>query len=237
MIAAYVNDLERLVSKPRLDRYRPANGDDLETAVRYLWNIALSEALLQGVANLEVGLRNSIHATLSAHVGTEYWFQAILRPNEMRTVNEAWTQLSKRHQSPPTPGKVVAELTFGFWPSLFTKEYQNLWWSNKTALLKTVFPHVPPGNPLTPKLIHERTELLRNLRNRVMHHEPIFMGITPLNRSTVALTDIHEQMVELLGWIHPQLALTLSFVDRFPDVFRHEEMRIRNRLKAHFNTP
>jgi hypothetical protein len=56
--------------------------------VNYLWNVALSEALLQGLSAVEVGLRNSVHNTMTAHVGTDYWFQAILRPNEMKMVHD-----------------------------------------------------------------------------------------------------------------------------------------------------
>src|SRR5680860_633030 len=71
----YVLELERLVSKPRLERYRPDNRDDLETAVHYLWNVALSEALPQALAALEIAMRNAIHSTFSQHLGTDYWFQ------------------------------------------------------------------------------------------------------------------------------------------------------------------
>lgn len=136
MVAPYVANLERLVSKPRLDRYRPSSRDDLETIVAYLWNVALSEALLQGLSALEVGMRNAIHNTLAAHIGTEYWFQAVLLPEDMKFVNDAWAKLSRRHQQPPSPGKIIAELTFGFWPYLFDVRYHNLWWDNKAALFR-----------------------------------------------------------------------------------------------------
>ena len=111
LVAAYVAHFEQLVSKPRLDKYRPQNRDDLETLVTYLWNVALSEALLQGLSALEIGLRNSIHNAFTAHTRTQYWFQAILHPDEMRMVNDTWNVLSKRHKHPPSPGKIIAELT------------------------------------------------------------------------------------------------------------------------------
>jgi hypothetical protein len=229
---------ERLVSKPRLDKYRPPNGDDLETLVRYLWNAALSESLLQGLAALEVGLRNAVHNTLVSHVGTEWWFQAVLKPQQMKPVTEAWTTLSNRHKRPPTPGQVIAELTFGFWPPLFDHAYHDLWWSNHTALFKSTFPHIPTGLPphqaIVRKDVHLRVDRCQKLRNRVMHHEPIFGGLTVLNQPTVPLIEVHGHIVEVLGWIDPQLATTLDFVDRFADIHRHEETRLRTKLKAHF---
>lgn len=125
-VAEFVADLERLISKPRLDRYRPPDHDPQETAVRYLWNVALSESLMQGLAAFEVGLRNAIHFVLTRHTGTEYGFQAVLCPNEMKVVHEAWGHLWKRHQHPPTSGQLVAELNFGFWPKLFGRDYHPL---------------------------------------------------------------------------------------------------------------
>ncbi len=86
MVAAFVSDLERLVSQPRFERYRPANRDDLETAVRYLWNVAISEALLQSLSALEVGMRNAVHRALTAHAGAESWFQSVLEPGKMKIV-------------------------------------------------------------------------------------------------------------------------------------------------------
>jgi hypothetical protein len=239
LVAAYVADLERLVSKPRLERYRPPNRDDLETAVAYLWNVALSEALLQGLSAVEVGLRNSIHNVLTAHAGTDMWFWAILESQELKTINDTWLTLAKRHKQPPTSGKIVAELTFGFWPLLFGDRYHSLWWNNSAALLKAVFLHTPPGLPparaLTPRRINERVETFKDLRNRVMHHEPIYFGLTRLNLAPIPLPQLHAEMVEMLNWIDPQLAVTLNFVDRFDDVHRDEQNNIRDRLNQKFN--
>ena len=189
MVAPYVTHFERLVSQPRFDKYRPSDQDDLETLVTYLWNAALAEALFQGLSAMEVALRNVVHPTFTTHIGTEYWFQAVLLPEEMKFVNDVWMKLSKRHKRPPTPGKIIAELTFGFWPHLFDSRYHDLWWDNKTSLFRTTFPHiptnVPPHQSVVLKTIHQRVELCQKLRNRVMHHEPIFTGISILNKPSV----------------------------------------------------
>ncbi len=241
MVAAYVARFEHLVSKPRLDRYRPADRDDLETLVNYLWNVTLSEALLQGLAALEIGLRNAIHNTMTNHVGTEHWFHAVLRPDEMRILTDAWTKLSKRRGRPPTPGQLIAELTFGFWPPLFDSGYHDLWWDNKTALFRATFPNIPSGLPphqaVVPKTVHERIDICSKLRNRVMHHEPIYAGLSLLNKPTIPLVEIHGQITETLGWIDPHLATALGFVDRFPDVHQNEAERIRAKLRSHFGIP
>lgn len=174
-------------------------------------------------------------------MGTEYWFHAILKPEDLKFVNEAWTKLSRRHNRPPTPGQIIAELTFGFWPPLFDSRYHDLWWGNRTALFRATFPHIPSGvlphQAVVRKTVHERIELCQKLRNRVMHHEPIFSGLSRLNAPPVPLEEIHQHIVDMLGWIDPNLSTALRFVDRFPDTFRSEEERIRAKVKTHFDAP
>lgn len=245
LVAAYVSDLEQLVSQSRLDKYRPRDRDDLETVVAYLWNVSLSESLLQCIAAMEIALRNAIHTAFSKHAGTDQWFWAILKGNDLKVLNDRWTKLATKLRQPPTPGKVIAELTFGFWPFLFEHRYHDLWWNDKEAMLRTVFPNLPTGLPPHLKIdraeILKRLHLFRDLRNRAMHHEPILFGISRPDLGNpppvVAVDAIHVQIVEMLNWIDPQCALTLSFVDRFPDVCQNEEARIRTTLKAHFNVP
>ncbi|MEZ4507715.1 MAG: hypothetical protein R2848_18120 [Thermomicrobiales bacterium] len=141
-------DLERLVSKPRLDRYRPQDGGDLETAVNYLWNVALSEALLQGIAAVEVGLRNTVHNAMTKYCGTEYWFQSVLKEVKRDgEVHEKWTLLSRRHKLPPRPGKIIAELTFGFWPPLFDSTYQRSLVGQQRRTVQGCISYIPTGVP------------------------------------------------------------------------------------------
>lgn len=119
----------------------------------------------------------------------------------MNEVHDKWTMLSKRHKKPPTPGKIIAELMFGFWPPLFSNTYHDLWWSNSAALYKAAFPHIPSGLPphqsIVLKDIHMRVEACHKLRNRVMHHEPIFGGLVRLNQPTLPLPNVHQYVVDL----------------------------------------
>lgn len=242
MVAAYVSEFERLISASRLDRYRPVNGDDLQTIVNYLYNVALSEALLQGIAAVEIALRNAIHNVFMTHFGTDQWFWAALKKEDVKIVNSKWLKLASELKQPPSAGKVIADLTFGFWPYLFDGRYQNVWWDNGEALLRAVFPFMPMNLPPYLKIgrpqIHERLSLFAELRNRAMHHEPILYGIPRPNLGNpppiVSVETIHQQLVETLGWISPEYALSLGFVDRFPDVFASERDRIERKVKVHF---
>jgi hypothetical protein len=93
----------------------------------------------------EVGLRNSVHSALSKHFHSENWFdQAGRLLNWQRyAVQEARADLTK-HGKPHDAGRIVAELNFGFWHSMFNRPYEaGLWHANGAALLAAVFPHLP----------------------------------------------------------------------------------------------
>jgi hypothetical protein len=74
-----------------------------------------------------------------------------------------------------------------------------------------------------------------------MHHEPILYGLSRPNLGNpppvIQIDEAHRQLVETLGWISPQFVVALGFVDRFPDVFANEQMRIESKLKAYFGIP
>lgn len=245
MVTTFVGDLERLVSRPRLDKYRPAGRDDLQTVVAYLWNVSLSEALLQGLAAFEIALRNSIHNAFTAKAGTDQWFWAILKKNDLKVVNDKWLRLAEILGTPPTSGKVIADLTFGFWPYLFEHRYNEFWRNDGEAMLRAVFPHapinVPPHQKADRAVILRRLNLFIDLRNRVMHHEPIMFGVAQpdlgMPSPVINVDAVHAQIVQTLNWIDPQCALALSFVDRFPEVFSNEKGRIETKLRIHFGIP
>jgi hypothetical protein len=240
LVARYVAEFEQLVSPARLDRYRPTSRDDLDTVVTYLWNVSLSEALLQCISAVEIGLRNSIHTVCTAYAGTDQWFWAVLHANDRKIIDDHWTKLATKLRRPPSSGKVIADLTLGFWPQLFDHRYKDFWWDNGEAQLKAVFPHLPTGAPPHLKVgrkdVFQALNLFRELRNRAMHHEPIFMGIARPDFGTpppiVLLPDIHAQIVDMLGWINPLLARSLSIVDRFPDVYVNGKAEIEARFKT-----
>jgi len=65
LVTAFISDLRAAISLPRLDKYRPVGGTDLDMAVNHFWNIAHFEALYPDLAVLEVTLRSSIHQALT----------------------------------------------------------------------------------------------------------------------------------------------------------------------------
>jgi len=123
-----VEHLEEALSLERFGRYLDwADGDRVRALDLYVLNTRLSEALYTPLQMLEVALRNRIHAVLSASVQPR-WFQApgvLAVSHQHEQVAEALADLA-RERKEPTPGRVVAALTFSFWTTMLGTPYENL---------------------------------------------------------------------------------------------------------------
>ncbi len=200
--------LERHFSAARLGRYRDARGGDLAmAALDYSWNVRLAESLVPMLNALEISLRNGIHARLCAFYGRRDWWEVWagnpLYSYQHKEVATAKRKLTKRKES-ITPDKLVAELTFGFWTSLFNASFQDELWQP----LRLVFAHCPKGLRQRHN-ISSALNQIRDLRNRVFHHEPL-VWLKP------TLLEQHATGTKVVGWIGSDLQMWLYSHDRFP---------------------
>ena len=216
--------LQRTLSDERIARYAAGGGGDRGTYGRYLWNLALCESLYPGLQGLEVALRNAMHEAASTRYGTAWWFDGARSPiairgyqarrgrggrwvhtSEAYKVEGAKRQL-RREGKPVQPGRVIAELTFGFWTALFNRHYvtAGLW----PGLLPDVFPGLTTGRTIG--MVRPRLEEVRRLRNRVFHHEPVW------NDSDLAAK--HGRILEAVSWVCPDTERLVRSVDRFAQV-------------------
>jgi Abi-like protein len=198
-------------SEERLDGYlshfRCVNKNSALKA--YSRNIKLSQALYPSLQILEVSLRNMIHQAISVDNMTEHWFDLnILHHRERIRVNAAKNNLGAKNKA-LQPGRIVAELSFGFWTSLFDKRYEHdqvLW----PRLISQVFQCIPKCKR-TRKYLSKELNIIRNLRNRIFHYEPIWHWQD--------LTGQHFSIVNMISWLSPEAAEYLSSVDEFIEVY------------------
>lgn len=111
-----------------------------------------------------------------------------------------------------TPGHIIAELSFGFWTSLFDTKFEMTLWKN----LRLAFPNCP-------KRIRKRKTMstkfngIRGLRNRIFHHEAISWNLTVL--------DIYKkEIIEGIEWLNSELVdwvSELNQVDETISKYRH----------------
>ena len=205
----YVRHLCELISEPRIHPYRRdyANSD-WRACGAYAWNIALCESLYPALNGLEVALRNSIQHATAHEFDDEYWFDSLSLKKSRDAVSKARNELAKDRSSELiSAGDLVARLNFGFWVGSFDSKYEQKLWPR---LLGPDFPNLPRKHR-TRSTLAGRLHLIRHLRNRVFHHEPVW------NRTN--LNEQHGQVVETIGWIDHEMRQFVEMLDRFPETY------------------
>lgn len=208
----FFESVTRALATERMEAYRQHDGADSNTTLaRYVWNMALCEALYSPLQVAEIALRNSQHRALSQRYQTEDWFAAAephLLDWQKTKIAEARQTLTAQDK-PVTPGRIVAELSFGFWTGFFNHRHARTGLGH--FLARRTFPHAP-GEERDMTKQDDRWKRIRDLRNRVFHHERI-----------VHYADLEAQHTEILlviGWISPELHALVHPLDRFPSVLQ-----------------
>jgi hypothetical protein len=211
--------IERRLTPARLHSYRVVCGGDRSAALAlYDWNTQLSGALHEVLGMFEVVFRNALDRELRRLNRTKGrsspWYQATdLFPgrqgqraaDEVRSARQRATRWWAR---PEEPGKVIAELNFGFWRFLCARHYLTSMWVPALA-------HAFPGHPAGERPdrvrsdVESRVQRLHFVRNRVAHHEPLHER------------DIGSDYADLLvvcGWICSESRRWIDATSRVRDV-------------------
>jgi len=211
MQANFAQKLTQALSHERLSAYArraPEHGNRVLFA-HYAWNMALSESLYPVLQALEVLLRNTVGNAAQHHFGKEDWYddsRIIQHPNDRVSIDKAKRILSRQNK-PLDPGRIIAELNFGFWTSLFDRRYEQVLWPR---LIKTAFPYMP-RRIRTRQTLSRRLHKIRILRNRIFHHEPIWYWQD--------LPQQHVDILQAISWIEPAMGDLVQTIDRFPSTY------------------
>ncbi len=236
VLVALSNELEKAVSRPRLETYRRIAADDATAWALYRWNLELSAAWLPLMADTEVALRNGIHLQLTALLGRADWWASDRLVLDDQTA-ENLVAVVREHQKKIAKGtvgagKVVADLMFGTWVMLLGKggrsslgrsiDYEANLWRPSLRYAFATGTTTRTGRPRRPtqEQVHRRSANLQRLRNRVAHHEPIFNGIkAPGTNTLVPLLTVWDETVELLNWLCPEIAELHRNERRVPQIY------------------
>jgi hypothetical protein len=170
-----LNQVVTTLTEVRLSKYLKVANDRPEVAMQlYVMNSAVSAAFLVDIHYVEVMLRNKFASQLTEKFGLE-WFK---NPEFLKLINQRSKNILEKAQrsaqkhwvmgAPLPTGKVIAELAFGFWCGLTDRSLEHTLWVS--CLHKTFFPQKTPKR----SVFNLALEQLRQLRNRIAHHEPIF---------------------------------------------------------------
>ncbi|RSN15028.1 Abi family protein [Amycolatopsis roodepoortensis] len=216
MTSARAGDwIETWLSKPRFTIYLQAANQDRELAMRlYEWNAAVSAAFHHDLCHLEVALRNAYDRALghAATGGTHWVFQATtifpsrwhksangtrydVNETSRRLVAEAIRNATPKvkHPASPSPGKVIAELSFGFWRYLSARRHHDPLW--------VPYLHLAFQAGTDRRDVDKHAERLHRLRNRVAHHEPLL---------TLDVQGHWKDVRDLAALISPQVAAYIA---------------------------
>ena len=210
-----IEEIETSLSRERLGTYLDAAGDDRKRAIRFhAWNTAVSAAFYGPLQGLEVALRNAMHRQLAERYGPAWYDNPNtgLDKGALDRVVAARPELARVGYGDEA-SRIVAALSFGFWVSLTgpggrlesgrKANYEMTLWR---PALRRAFPH---RETLTRKQAHHPLNDLRALRNRIAHHEPIFMR---------DLAGDHKRILDVAGWISPGLRTWIEYHSRVLDL-------------------
>lgn len=197
--ASDIANIEASLSNERFATYTNACGGDRRKAITlYEWNSAVSAAFYVPLQTVEVALRNACHRELVALFGAAWpEEQTFLRLDVIstQTIAEATARLQRSSPAVAT-SRIVSELSFGFWTRLLGRRFEQTLW---IPGLYRAFRHYrqQTGMRRSRPPIAKRFDYLRDFRNRIAHHEPVF---------TRSLETDYALLLDTAAWMYPGIA-------------------------------
>ena len=203
----------------------------------------LSASLFYDISFLEVALRNSINRYLSEKYGEDWYSKMEVGFDERvrENLSESWDSLPRSYtskhavRSKKLGGRLIAASMFRTWtnmldsggssglPEPFDKaNHDNIW---STAALREVFPGAYQlakrkytnfqSKGLNRAWVYEKVYPVRQVRNRIAHHESLTLRGVPIPGRNARLTvfDCHVACLDLAEMLDHDL---LAFLEKSP---------------------
>ena len=198
-------NLVKRLTRERLSSYLESSDGDAAAAISlYDWNASVGSSLQADLGRLEVLFRNTVDQSLRDYGISQGWPEPWHRRRVLfagKSCAHDWSDVckaeerlnAKQRRNPSYAGKVITELSFGFWRNICAARYLTSLW---VPALASAFPHHPePANPGRVRSdVYGRMKHLHSLRNRIAHYEPIHQR---------NLAQDYAEMLEIIRWICP----------------------------------
>jgi hypothetical protein len=137
----------------------------------YKQNIYLSQQYYILLSIFEISLKNSVNNYFINKISINWFESEVLHSDTKQKIQEARKKILQRKEI-ATHDKIIAELSFGFWTSLFRKSYSNLL---RFKDIKAIFPNLPNRSEklVNRNILDKELNEIRKFRNRVFHYERI----------------------------------------------------------------
>jgi hypothetical protein len=214
------------LSYARYKTYLEWSGGDQTLAFRlYDYNIRLSAALYGPLHMLEVALRNAVDRQMQRAYGASWLSGAGVGLTRYQRDSIAKAEQSIRRQGKGiVHDPIVAELNLGFWTSFFGKS-SYLQWQHLRRMFSV--------SRLQRAAVADMLDKIRDLRNRIAHHEPILR--LPLDTRYASIRDLVEWIeADAATWIDQNSTWSAVFLGHptleVDSVTRKESVRTDVRL-------
>ncbi len=215
-MAVDYNNISKYISAARLDKYEiVCKGNKKHALKLYQTNIRLSQAFYPLLSLLEVVLRNSINEEITNHFTDPKW---LITQQTGFMVDKSLTYIDKRTRLPKsnhyllksvqksisdissavTQGKIIANLTFGFWTSLFDSPH----FSILVGVPARIFTKTPPATKR--QMIFDKLNRIRGFRNRVYHNDHIIFAKDKYGNpifSIARANQTYEDIRDIFTWL------------------------------------
>lgn len=174
------------LTNERLSSYMDSMGHDLEKSFHlYEWNMRASAAILNVASMTEVVVRNAVDRELlvwanDRRSATEWFDIAPLDVHGKKDVNKARERATRQGKDDEVHGKVIAELSLGFWRFLVESRYFTSLW---VPAVHRAFPDGPKDLRTRQRAVAKHLKRLHFVRDRAAHHEPIPRGAAGRDRA------------------------------------------------------
>ena len=154
------------ITRERLSTY--VNATATEALALYELNSELSTSIFKVIGSFEIVFRNAVAKAIAEQFNTEDWYQcdeftSALNCNLRRRIQDVRSRLGNRNLR---AGHVISELNFHFWVALHERCYEHTFW---TRFLRNIWPEGQRRSE-----VHSDLLRIKELRNRIAHHEPVF---------------------------------------------------------------
>lgn len=233
--------IDELISQKRIQSYQKVFDiqSDTELVGVYVWNNHVASSILPLLSFAEITLRNAIDSALRQDLGSFWWKSATLKytvtknskfynkstvPSTIESIRNNFESASKAHKKDsrkryninvknPAHAEVIAKTDFSTWQFLFSDELMGqglIWPKNLGKVLRGPWPSTSASTTLSS--VHDLIANVREFRNRISHHEPLWKAYGVLNEQDAInylRTKIHaiEKLIEI---IHPESLLLLK---------------------------
>ena len=165
--------VQRALSQRRLAEYLQNARETGHAIQLYQWNAEVCAAFMVPLHICEVVIRNGVSEVLSEAYG-ERWHSVAKFHNSLKRQGGGYSPAKElqavagRHSA----SRVMAELSFVFWQSLFTASQDTRLW---IPYLKLFFPNLNGAESIkdSRRRMYSDIDQVRRLRNKVAHHEAI----------------------------------------------------------------